>query len=283
MTEKLLHYLWQFQYFDKSNLRTEDGEEITIIFPGTINTNQGPDFSDARIKIGNTLLAGSVELHINASDWQNHGHQADKNYNKVILHVVFNNDDVINNGISVLELQQRIPKLLLEKYADFMKASAFIPCAASIGGVKDLIWYSWKERLVAERLTRKANNVLLILKQTNDHREETFWRLLANNFGIKVNSSAFQSIAENISITILARHKNNLLQLEALLFGTGDLLNDDFTDEYPKQLKNEYSFLKSKYGLISSHYPLHFLRMRIRLPGLILSKTGAELSRTIQI
>ncbi|HVG40725.1 MAG TPA: DUF2851 family protein, partial [Chitinophagaceae bacterium] len=142
------------------------------------------------------------------------------------------------------------------------KASAFIPCAASIGGVKDLIWYSWNERLVAERLTRKANNVLLILKQTNDHWEETFWRLLTNNFGIKVNSSAFQSIAENISITILARHKNNLLQLEALLFGTGDLLNDDFTDEYPKQLKNEYSFLKSKYGLRPSHYPLHFLRMR---------------------
>ncbi|MBD0331927.1 MAG: DUF2851 family protein, partial [Chitinophagaceae bacterium] len=232
MTEKLLHYIWQFQYFNKTHLRTTGGEKIEIISPGTLNKNQGPDFSNAKIKVGDTLLAGSLELHLKTSDWNIHGHTADPNYRNVILHVVFE-DDVkhTNAALPLLELQEYIPKFLLEKYSELMNNSSFIPCSSSISQIKELTWLSWKERLLAERLTRKSQNILQNLEQTNYHWEEVFWRMIARNFGIKVNADAFEQIARSIPVTILAKHKNQIHQLEALLFGQAGLLSEDFRDD----------------------------------------------------
>src|SRR5215218_3203468 len=132
MTEKLLQFIWQFQYFNRSHVRTTQGEPLTIVFPGRLNSNQGPDFLDAKIRIGETLFAGSVELHLKTSDWLRHGHQQDKNYNNVILHVVLQHDQLFQNHIPVLELQSRIPALLLERYATLQNETAFIPCATTI-------------------------------------------------------------------------------------------------------------------------------------------------------
>src|SRR5215218_4823719 len=169
MTEKLLHFLWQFQYFNRSNLRTTTGEPVTIVFPGQLNVHQGPDFLDAKIRLGNTLLAGSVELHLKTSDWERHGHEKDANYNNVILHVVLQHDQLFQNLIPTLELQDRISALLLDRYTALMNDAAFIPCAASISQMRELTWLSWKERLVAERLTRKASAVSHMLEQTGGH------------------------------------------------------------------------------------------------------------------
>ena len=125
--EKLLQYIWQFQYFNKSELQTAAGEKLQIIFPGKPNSNQGPDFTNAQIKIDNTTLVGSVELHLKTSQWNDHGHTHDINYKNVILHVVFEND-LSQSTIPVLELQTRISNLLLDRYSDLMNASSFIPC-----------------------------------------------------------------------------------------------------------------------------------------------------------
>ena len=84
MTERLLQYIWQFQYFNRASLQTTDGEPLEIVFSGTINTNQGPDFHNARLRIGNTILAGTIEIHCKASEWEKHQHHNDKNYRNVI-------------------------------------------------------------------------------------------------------------------------------------------------------------------------------------------------------
>ncbi|HZX75280.1 MAG TPA: DUF2851 family protein [Cyclobacteriaceae bacterium] len=89
MNESFLHYIWQLQYFDKKDLRTTDGEAITITAPGKGNTNAGPDFLTAKIRIGDIDWAGSVEIHTNASAWMSHGHDEDSAYDNVILHVVW--------------------------------------------------------------------------------------------------------------------------------------------------------------------------------------------------
>ena len=60
MTEQLLQFIWQFQYYNKSQLLSTKGEDIQIIYPGLHNTNQGPDFLNARVKISDTILAGSI-------------------------------------------------------------------------------------------------------------------------------------------------------------------------------------------------------------------------------
>jgi hypothetical protein len=262
MTEKLLHYIWQFQQFNKTDLVTIDGEKIEIIFPGSLNKDQGPDFSDAKIKIGNTLFAGSVELHLHTSDWNKHHHQQDSNYKNVILHVVFTNDLSQNHDLPVLELEHRIPKLVLEKYVRFMEAVSFIPCETSITQVKDIIWTSWKERLIAERLTRKAQVILWLLKETTGHWEETFWWLLAGTFGMKVNREAFESLARTVPVNLFAKHKNSIHQLEAFLLGQAGLLKQTFNEDYPQLLQREYRFLQKKYNLKPSYVPVHFLRMR---------------------
>jgi hypothetical protein len=262
MTERLLQYIWQFQYFNKSELTTAEGEPLQIIHSGAYNTNQGADFLDAKIKIGDTIWAGSIELHINSSDWNSHKHTDDKNYNNVILHVVWQNNELVKLPFSTLVLQDRVSKLLLTKYNELMMANSFIPCEKNIHQVNELTWTSWKERLLVERLQNKSATVVAYLKKNNNHWEETFWWMIAKNFGIKVNSDAFEKIAQSISINVLAKHKNQIHQLEALLFGQAGLLENDFTEDYPQLLQKEYRFLQSKYQLQKVAAPLYFLRMR---------------------
>ncbi len=266
MKENLLQYIWQFQYFNKAALCTSAGEFLQIIHPGIYNTNQGPDFTGARIKIGNTVWAGNVELHVQASLWNIHNHSADSNYNNIILHVVYINDaDIINHdgkSIPTLELQTRISKLLLDKYQLLMESSYFIPCEKQVHEVNELTIQNWKQRLVAERLLSKSRDVLSIAEQTGFHWEEAFWWLIAANFGLTVNNEKFMQIARNISLQILGRYKNNIHRLEAILFGVGGLLQQNFIDKYPLMLKKEFLFYQKKYDLQIINGSISFLRMR---------------------
>ena len=262
MTEKLLQYIWQFQYYNRNQLQTTTNEPLCILHPGQLNTNQGPDFLNARIKVGDTILIGSIELHIKASDWHRHKHQDDRNYSNVILHVVYDNDMSSFGAIPTLELSSRISKLLLEKYTALMTAPFFISCSTGITAIRDITFMAWKERLLAERLTRKASVILEFLDKTNHHWEECFWWLLAKSFGGKVNGEAFQAIAQSLPITLLAKHKHQFLQLEALLFGQAGLLHARHTEAYPQMLYKEYLFLSKKYNLNCIHQPIHFMRMR---------------------
>lgn len=266
MKEKLLQYIWQFQYFNKSELTTVSREPLQIIHQGSLNTNQGADFSDAKIKINDTTWAGNIELHIKSSDWNLHKHSADKNYGNIILHVVWQHDaeikDISGSNLPTLELQNRVSKLLLTKYETLMNANSFIPCENHAYTINDLTLLNWKQRLLAERLEAKSSIILSHLNQNNFHWEETLWWLLANNFGIKVNSQAFEKIARSIPVSILAKHKNQIHQVEALLFGQAGLLEKDFTDDYPTMLQKEYQFYKAKYKLLQPQVQLFFLRMR---------------------
>ncbi len=276
MTERLLQFIWQFQYFNKTELVSTHGETVQVIFAGQYNTNQGPDFSDAKIRIDKTTWAGTVELHIKTSGWNRHNHQNDKNYNNVILHVVWEDDggrpdsyrDVPANSmerstaIPVLELKDRVAKILLHRYEELMNSTSFIPCEKMIPTVKDITWTSWKDRLLAERLSRKAKIAESYLRQNNYHWEETFWWLLARNFGARVNADVFEAIARSVSVSVLAKHKSQVQQLEALLLGQAGLLDKKFANDYPKLLQREFIFLKKKYKLRSIHQPIHFLRMR---------------------
>jgi len=281
--EKLLQYIWQFQYFNKSELQTVAGEKLQIISPGKLNSNQGPDFTDAQIKIDDTILAGSIELHLKASHWNEHGHSKDANYKNVILHVVFEND-LPQSSVPVLELQTRVSNLLLDRYTDLMNSVSFIPCAKSVTEVKRITWLSWKERLLAERLTRKSSILFKFLEENNVHWEESFWWMLSRNFGMKVNSETFELIARSISVNILAKHKNQIHQLEALLFGQAELLNEDFKEDYPKLLQREYRFLKKKYDLKPIHAQVHFLRMRPgNFPTIRLSQLAALIQNSAHL
>jgi len=290
MTERLLQFIWQFQYFNRHELFTTEGSTLHLIHPGKYNTNQGPDFLEACIKIDGITMAGNIELHVQSSDWNRHGHQQDSNYKNVILHVVWQNDMPDHSlFVPVLVLENRIASVLLGQYNEWMQKPGFIPCAAAIKKVNDLVWTAWTERLLAERMLRKSNYVLQLLETNKRHWEETCWQLLANNFGMRVNAAAFENIARSLPLSILARHKNQAAVLEALLMGQAGLLDQSFTDDYALLLQREYRYHQHKYGLRKVAGNVFFLRMRpaafptIRLSQLaILLHSSMHLFATIK-
>jgi hypothetical protein len=295
MTEKLLQFIWQFQYLNKQNLCTTEGEPVTIIHPGQINNHQGPDFFNGRIRISETEWAGHIELHLKSSDWYKHRHETDPGYGKVILHVVWKHDtevtDENNQPIPVLELQNRVSNMLLDQYEAWMNTPKQIPCGDAIKTISDLTWKNWLDRLLAERLLEKCSRVSLHIEQTESHWEEVCWRLVCTYFGGPVNKISFQQIAESLPLRILSRHKTVITQLEALLLGQAGLLHKGFTESYPQMLYREYQFLQKKYGLQVVNKPPVFLRMRpvdfptVRLAQLaMLLHSGSHIfSKTIEL
>ncbi len=266
MNEKLLQLIWQFQYFNHAFLNTIDEKSLQIIHPGITNQNSGPDFSEAKIKIDNTTWIGNIELHIKSSNWLQHNHSNDKNYNNVILHVVWLHDeeikDIHENNIATLEMQSLVPKIMLQKFEQLMNTTDFIPCSFSLPVLSEIAWLAWKERLIIERLEKKSELIINKLQQAKNNWEEIFWQMLARGFGMKVNADAFEEIAKTLTVNILAKHKNQVNQLEALLLGQAGLLNKEFEDDYAIMLQREYTFLAKKFLLKPINKQPDFLRMR---------------------
>jgi hypothetical protein len=267
-TEDFLHYIWKFRLFDQNKLQTTDGETLHISSPGLHNTHAGPDFQNARISIGSTIWAGNVEIHIASSDWHKHQHTHDGAYGNVILHVVYSNDAevILPDGrkLPTLILEGRIPAELHSRYHQLAYGNQrIIPCEATIKTVSGLTLHNWLTRVLVERLKTKSDTVIASLKNNRGDWEETFYQHLAANFGFKVNALPFELLARSLPQNILAKNKNNALQIEALIFGQAGFLEDDFTDEYPSKLKREYEYLRKKYNLTPIEKHLwKFMRLR---------------------
>ena len=299
MQEALLHHIWKFRLFEMNQLKTVGGETVEISNPGKHNTDSGPDFFNARIKINNTIWAGNVELHIKTSDWQKHNHQNDVAYDNVILHVVFENDSVSNNmgdtkqsGIPVLELKSRISESLLHRYDKLMLNQNKIPCSGSLSMVDAFTFSNWTDRLLIERLELKTKAIEELLAQNQTNWEETFYVLLARNFGFKINAVPFELLARSTPLAHLAKHKNQLFQIEALLFGQAGLLQSDFKEDYPTRLRTEYDFLKSKFDLqnMDAHLwkfmrlrPVNFPTIRIAQFAQLIYKSSHLFSKLIEL
>ncbi|MFI5193804.1 MAG: DUF2851 family protein [Chitinophagales bacterium] len=263
MTEKLLQFIWKHRYFNQQELSLLSGETLYIDYPGDENNNQGPDFINARIRINGTHWAGSVELHLVTSGWDKHGHDQDEHYRNVILHVVWEQDRAqMTRNIPQLELCQRVSGIMLDTYAGWMDQFAFVPCERSLKKtVMESLAY-WQPALLIKRLDRRMLPILHSLELNHFHWEEQLWWMMAGNFGMKVNAAVFESMARSIPFMLLAKHRQQRIQLEALLFGQANLLEENFRESYPVMLKKEFQFLKAKYRLGKVFEQVHFLRMR---------------------
>ncbi|TDH26528.1 DUF2851 family protein [Segetibacter sp. 3557_3] len=288
MTERLLQFIWQFQYFNTSALVTEQGEQLHVIHQGNHNTDQGPDFLNGKLLISGTTWIGNIELHIKSSDWHTHGHTNDSNYSNIILHVVWEHDAEVTDAhgavLPTLCLGSRVPRVLLARYEGLMFSPGFVASQPHLPAIAPLAWVAWKERLVVERLQRKASGVINLLKAANNHWEEVFWWMLARSFGAKVNTEIFESMARSIPVNILGRHKNQIHQLEGLLLGQAGLLNDKLEGDYQQLLQREYRFLKNKYQLQPTTKKPFFLRMRpANFPTLRLAQLAMIIHQSLHL
>ena len=265
MNEKLLYFIWQHQYFNKAACTTIDNEKVVVLLPGMLNTNQGPDFLNAKICIGETTWVGNVEIHVKSSDWILHGHSNDLRYKNVIAHVVYEHDKDIPIEAPTIELKNIIAHSLLVRYEALMLSQSSIACAnlLSQNTVNSLVLHNWEDRLLLERFEQKSLLVLERLIATENHWEEICWQWIARYFGSVVNRDAFEEMAKNIPYKIIAKHKHNPLQVEAMLLGQVGLLDVvNEADEYALHLQKEFMFLKLKYALKSNFQKVQFLRLR---------------------
>ncbi|MDP2386133.1 MAG: DUF2851 family protein [Bacteroidota bacterium] len=283
MNEDFLHYVWKFGLFDKTGLKTTSGEPLSITKPGEHNYDSGPDFFNSKIQLNDTLWFGNVEIHINSSDWNKHLHQNDKAYNNVVLHVVLNHDKEIKNEIGeilpVLELKFRILPNVQRNYELLESSKKAIACTNMLDGVKEHTSSAWLQRMAIERLEEKMEAIKSIFINNNKDWQETFYQLLARNFGFQINGDAFYLLAKHLPLQIIYKHRSSLFQLESLLFGQSGLLEDQLEEPYAQKLQNEYEFLRKKYSLI----PLKkenwkYLRMRpVNFPTIRIAQFAALL------
>jgi hypothetical protein len=263
MKESFLHYLWKFKLFYPNALKTTDGKEVEIINSGTYNTNAGPDFFNAKVKIGDTIWAGNVEIHIKSSDFFVHKHQNDRGYDNLILHVVFENDVPSINNYFTLQIKDCFDKKLLLNFNSLQNSTEKLACSGILKNVPDLIFKSWLDGMFFERMEMKSKSIEDKLDQSLNNIEETFYLQLASNFGFKINQDPFELLARKLPFSILAKHRNNLFQLESLLFGVAGFLATEFEESYPRELQNEFKFLQKKFSLSTMDVSnWKFLRMR---------------------
>lgn len=252
MTEEFLHFIWQYKLYD-AQLQLIDGEQLTILHPGIRNFDSGPDFFNARIRIGDTEWAGNVEIHMLSSDWNKHRHSLDHNYSNIILHVVWRNDTSIirsdGSFIPTLELDGRYNATVWHQYVRFMESGLWIPCGKMSASVEPMVRNAWLDRLLIERLERKSGEINRLLDATQNDWSQVFYYMLATKMGFNVNNHAFEQLARSLPLGLMAKHADDLFQLEALIFGQAGLLINELTEEYPVALRKEYGYLRKKYNI----------------------------------
>lgn len=251
--EKLMQYIWQHRLWSLAEMATVDGKRVRVIDPGTLNTDAGPDFFNAKVEIDGNMWVGNVEIHVRASDWKRHHHDTDKAYDSVILHVVEKDDAPTfrTNG-------EQIPQMILNyahdfsaKYAELVNSTSNLPCAANLKDTPSLVLAEWIQTLAFERLQAKTERIKALYDSFCGSWEDVCYVTLARNLGFGINNDAFERLARRTPLRLLHKHCDSLFQIEALLFGQAGMLDDTLYphDRYYQQLCSEYAFLANKFSL----------------------------------
>lgn len=269
--EHLLHYTWKHKLFPLKLLQTTDGIPVEILDPGLHNSDAGPDFFNAKLKIGGVLWVGNIEIHTHSSDWYRHGHDKDKAYDSVILHVVEDADVEVrgHNGETIPQLLLTCPQHVKLHYRELCEADRYPACYSMLGHLSKLTIHSWLTALQTERLEQKSKQIADRLKYCNYNWEDAFFITIARNFGFGLNGDAFEWWAKQLPFRALDKHRNDLFQIEAFFFGQAGLLGEAFLkkeeeDEYGVGLRKEFHYLQKKFDLSQTMDPSQWRFLRLR-------------------
>lgn len=263
--EQLLHYVWKHKIFPLKELKTTTGQQVEVIDTGLANTDAGPDFFNAKLKLDGVLWIGNIEIHERSSGWFKHGHHADAGYNSVILHIASEIDTEISrsNGERIPQIQLICPEAVRTNYKELLETDSYPPCYRIIPSLPPFTAHSWMTALQMERFEQKATLLNERLKRCQGNWEDAFFITLARNFGFGLNGDAFETWAHRLPFRAVDKHRNDLFQIEAIFFGQAGILEDSDGDGYYLRLKKEYTYLQHKFGLIPMDASLwRFLRLR---------------------
>ena len=288
MEEQFLHYIWQYQKFNKSQLRTTSGLPIVVFNPGHHNHDSGPDFEEAKLKIGELDWFGHVEIHVRSVDWIRHQHHLDSAYNGVILHGVWeHNKETLqaNEPLQTLELKDLVDPEMVSRYTEYISNNQEVLCSNLLSGVSNITFRSMIDRALVERLELKAQRILEQLEQNKNDWESVTYQTVVRNFGFSTNSIAFERLSELLPYQKLKRVLNNPRQTEALIFGQAGFLRNS-TDDYGRNLKQEFDYLHQKFELAEPMQPHEWKFGKLRpanLPYTRLSQLSSLLLASPQL
>jgi len=257
-------------------METTDGRAVDVIDPGLYNRRDaGPDFFNAKVRIGETVWVGNVEIHDHASDWYVHHHDRDPRYNNVILHVVGEADaEVLTNESHYLpQLVLEVPPTVAQNYQELLSTDEYPPCYQIIPSLSRLIVHSWMAALQTERLEQKTEAIRHRAEQCGGSWEDAYFVTLARNYGFGINGDAFEQWALHVPLSAVGKHRDDLFQIEAIFMGQAGLLEEQsiperyqqqaHTEGYFDNLRAEYLYLAHKFSMKPIDFALwRFLRLR---------------------
>ncbi len=266
--EQLLHYIWRHRLYAQVPLFTTNDQLVEVIDPGLPNRNAGPDFFNAKLKIDGVLWVGNVEIHTHASDWYVHGHQTNPLYHNVILHVVEKADAEVRraDGEPVPQLVLRCPEAIAQRYEALRTIDNYPPCYEVIPTLSKLTVHAWLSALQVERFQQRAELILARLQRCEGDWETCLFTTLARNYGFGLNGDAFELWAGRLDFRAMAKHRNDLFQIEAFFFGQAGLLEEPLAeaDDYYLKLQQEHRYLRNKFGLAAPIDPSAWRLLRLR-------------------
>jgi len=266
--EELMYFVWQQRLF--LTIETPDHQPLDILHPGLRNYDAGPDFFNAKVKEDGIVWAGNVEMHVKASDWYRHHHQDDPAYDSVILHVVMEPDTEVRlrNGTPIKTVVMHVPDDLMERYRQLCSGSSApllpgqvptyssISCSSRLNQVPNVVLHDWLTALCTQRMIEKLQRVRDLVEGQLKAWPEAFYVVLTRSLGTGVNSDNMERLARSLPYSCLLHHKDNFLQIQALLLGQAGLLqiqdaaSKDAKDQQEWRLmQREYAFLRQKFNL----------------------------------
>lgn len=273
--EQLLHYVWKHRLLPSEKMTATDGRTVEIIDPGLHNHDAGPDFFNAKVRVGGTLWVGNVEIHDRASDWNLHGHSADRAYDSVVLHVVGEADCEARDstGRVVPQVRVEVPPEVAANYRELMTTDRFPPCYRIVPELRRMTVSSWLAALQTERLERKTEDIRRRAALADGSWEDACFVTLARNYGFGINGDAFEEWAANVRLSAVAHHRDDLFQIEAVFMGQAGLLDPEAiparcreeaaSDGYFRRLCEEYRYLAHKFSLTPMDWRRwRFMRLR---------------------
>ena len=302
--ELLLHYCWEHRIYPLKPLQTTDGQPVEVIDPGYHNHDAGPDYFNAKIRIGQEMWVGNVEIHERSRDWYVHGHDKQASYDNCVLHVVTtaDRDVVTHDGHTLPQLVLEVPAHIRDNYQELLAEDAYPPCYKIIASLHPVLVHSWMAALQTQRLQEKTDSIAERVSALDGSWEAAYFTTLARNFGFGTNGDAFEQWARNIPLHAVDHHADDLFQIEAIFYGQAGLLNiagvpermqlETAADPYFQRMQQEYEYLKHKFQLqpinprcwrFMRMRPQNFPHIRIAQLARLYHEHRAQLSQILDI
>ncbi len=248
-SEVVLHAIWMRRLY-RPALRTTQGEPVEVLYPGEARgTEGGPDFRAARLRIGELVWIGDVEIDVVPRGWYQHQHHENPAFERVVAQVVWEAEggyevrDKNGRLVPVVPLAPCVPEGLHQR---ILQSHSLFPCAGLAKEVPESLWTSLYDTEGEARLLSRHHHY-----RSLEDLYRAFWEALLYGFGLPTLGKAFQQLAEAVPLNMVLRYQGDSLSMEALLFGMAGLLEGQTASDhlYEKDLLARWDYLRAKHGL----------------------------------